>query len=113
MSITELAIKRPLLICVIFLTLIIFGFIGYSNLSYNLLPKFEAPIISVQTIYKGASSEEVQNNVTKKVEDAVSSIEGVDVVSSTSQYFNCCVAIKTKNKHQHRTNRCTTQNKSN
>ena len=54
MSITELAIKRPLLICVIFLTLIIFGFIGYSNLSYNLLPKFEAPIISVQTIYKGA-----------------------------------------------------------
>ena len=55
MSITELAIKRPLLICVIFLTLIIFGFIGYSNLSYNLLPKFEAPIISVQTIYKGAS----------------------------------------------------------
>ena len=98
MSITELAIKRPLLICVIFLTLIIFGFIGYSNLSYNLLPKFEAPIISVQTIYKGASSEEVQNNVTKKVEDAVSSIEGVDVVSSTSQENISIVVLQLKQK---------------
>ena len=45
MSITEIAIKRPLLISVIFVTLIIFGFFGYSLLSYNLLPKFEAPII--------------------------------------------------------------------
>ena len=85
MSITEIAIKRPLLISVIFITLIIFGFVGYSQLSYNLLPKFEAPVISIQTVYRGASSEEVQNNVTKKVEDAVSSIEGVDVISSSSQ----------------------------
>ena len=52
MSITEIAIKRPLLISVIFVTLIIFGFFGYSLLSYNLLPKFEAPIISIQTIIK-------------------------------------------------------------
>lgn len=98
MSITEIAIKRPLLISVIFLTLIIFGFIGYSQLSYNLLPKFEAPIISVQTIYKGASSEEVQNNVTKKIEDAVSSIEGVDVISSSSQENVSVVTVQLKQK---------------
>ena len=94
MSITEIAIKRPLLICVIFITLIIFGFVGYSQLSYNLLPKFEAPIISIQTIYKGASSEEVQNNVTKKIEDAVSSIEGVDVISSSSQENDSVVTVQ-------------------
>ncbi len=98
MSITEIAIKRPLLISVIFLTLIIFGFIGYSQLSYNLLPKFEAPIISVQTIYKGASSEEVQNNVTKKIEDAVSSIEGVDIISSSSQENVSVVTVQLKQK---------------
>jgi HAE1 family hydrophobic/amphiphilic exporter-1 len=96
MSITEIAIKRPLLISVVFLTLIIFGFFGYSLLNYNLLPKFEAPIISIQTIYKGASSEEVQNNVTKKIEDAVSSIEGVDVVSSSSQENVSMVIIQLK-----------------
>lgn len=98
MSITELAIKRPLLISVIFVTLIIFGFIGYSMLSYNLLPKFEAPIISIQTIYKGASSEEVQNNVTKKIEDAVSTIEGVDVISSSSQENVSMVIVQLKQK---------------
>ena len=98
MSITEIAIKRPLLICVIFLTLIIFGFIGYSQLSYNLLPKFEAPIISIQTVYKGASSEEVQSNVTKKIEDAVSSIEGVDVISSSSQENVSVVTVQLKQK---------------
>ncbi|HRH56183.1 MAG TPA: efflux RND transporter permease subunit [Chitinophagales bacterium] len=98
MSITEIAIKRPLLISVIFFTLIIFGFLGYSMLNYNLLPKFEAPIISIQTIYKGASSEEVQNNVTKKIEDAVSSIEGVDVVSSSSQENVSMVVVQLKQK---------------
>ena len=96
MSITEIAIKRPLLISVIFLTLIIFGFFGYSLLNYNLLPKFEAPSISIQTIYRGASSEEVQNNVTKKIEDAVSSIEGVDVVSSSSQENVSVVVVQLK-----------------
>ena len=98
MSITEIAIKRPLLISVIFFTLIIFGFLCYSSLSYNLLPKFEAPIISIQTIYKGASSEEVQNNVTKKIEDAVSSIEGVDVVSASSQENVSMVVVQLKQK---------------
>ena len=96
MSITEIAIKRPLLISVIFLTLIIFGFIGYSQLNYNLLPKFEAPVISVQTVYRGASSDEVQNNVTKKIEDAVSTIEGVDIISSSSQENISIVIVQLK-----------------
>ncbi|MEI6946750.1 efflux RND transporter permease subunit [Paraflavisolibacter sp. H34] len=85
MSITELSIKRPLLITVIFVTLVLFGWISYKNLDYNLLPKFEANVISVQTVYRGASSDEVQNSVTKKVEEAISAIEGVDNISSSSQ----------------------------
>jgi HAE1 family hydrophobic/amphiphilic exporter-1 len=98
MSITEIAIKRPLLIIVIFTILIIFGILGYSQLNYNLLPKFEAPFLSIQTVYKGASSEEVQNNVTKKIEDAVSSIEGVDIISSSSQENVSVVTIQLKQK---------------
>ena len=57
MSITELSIKRPLLITVIFVTLILFGWISYKQLDYNLLPKFEANVLSVQTVYLGASSD--------------------------------------------------------
>lgn len=84
MSITEVAIKRPLLITVIFVTLILFGFLSYQQLNYNLLPKFEANVIMVQTTYRGASPEEIQNTLTKPIEDAVSAIEGVDQIASTS-----------------------------
>ncbi|WP_337040980.1 efflux RND transporter permease subunit [Emticicia sp. 17c] len=85
MSITELSIKRPLLITVIFVTLILFGFISYKTLNYNLLPKFETNVIMVQTTYRGAASDEVESSVTKPLEEAVSSIEGVDMISSSSQ----------------------------
>src|SRR3954470_20062578 len=96
MSITEISIKRPLLITVIFVTMILFGWISYKQLDYNLLPKFEANVISVQTTYRGASSDEVQNSVTKKVEEAVSSIEGVDRVSASSQEGVSVVTIELK-----------------
>lgn len=83
-SITEIAIKRPLLIVVIFFTLILFGFLSYKSLNYNLFPKFDIPVIMVQTVYPGASSDEVESSVTKLLEDAVSSIEGVETISASS-----------------------------
>ncbi len=85
MSITEISIKRPLLITVIFTTLILFGYLSYQTLSYNLLPKFDSNTISVSTTYTGASPEEVQTSVTKPIEDAVAAIEGVDQITSSSQ----------------------------
>jgi len=84
-SITEVSIKRPLLITVIFVTLILFGFVSYKTLNYNLFPKFDIPVIMVQTTYRGAASDEVESSVTKPIEDAVSAIEGVKMISSTSQ----------------------------
>ncbi|MFT3886501.1 MAG: efflux RND transporter permease subunit [Flavobacteriales bacterium] len=96
MSITELSIKRPLLITVIFVTLVLFGFLGYKQLSYNLLPKFEANVVSVRTTYRGASPEEIQNTITKPLEDAVSAIEGVDQISSTSQEGLSAITVTLK-----------------
>lgn len=84
-SVTEVAIKRPLLITVIFVTLILFGFVSYNSLNYNLLPKFDIPIVMVQTVYPGASSDEVENSVTKHIEEAVSSVEGLKTISSSSR----------------------------
>jgi hydrophobic/amphiphilic exporter-1 (mainly G- bacteria), HAE1 family len=94
MSITELAIKRPLLITVIFVTLILFGFIGYNSLSLNLLPKFTTNTITVSTTYRGASPEEVLTSVTKPLEDALSSVEGIDAMSSSSQEGSSSITIE-------------------
>lgn len=96
MTITELSIKRPLLITVIFVTLILFGWISYKQLDYNLLPEFEANVISVQTTYRGASSDEVQNSVTKPLEEAVSTIEGVNSVSAKSEEGVSVLSVELK-----------------
>lgn len=95
-KLAELAINRPLLITVIFVTLILFGFISYKALNYNLLPKFDANVVTVITGYRGASAEEIENVVTRKVEDAVSTLEGVDRVTSTSQEGASIVTITLK-----------------
>lgn len=97
MSITEIAVKRPLLVTTVFIVLILFGVLGYKQLSYNLLPKFEANVISVATTYIGASADEVETNVTKRIEDALSSLEGLDRMTSTSQQGVSLVTIQLKN----------------
>lgn len=97
MSITEIAVKRPLLIIVIFTVLFIFGARSYFNLNYNLLPKIEVPTVSVSTVYPGAAAAEVETSVTKKLEDAFSSIEGLDKITSTSQEGVSSVVIALKN----------------
>ncbi|WP_158795626.1 efflux RND transporter permease subunit [Pedobacter sp. L105] len=96
MSITEISIKRPLLIIVIFTVLIIFGIESYFQLSYNLLPKIQINTVSVSTIYTGASASEVESSVTKKLEDAFSSIEGLDKISSTSQEGISLITVQLK-----------------
>ncbi len=75
MTITELAIKRPTLIIVIFLALGLLGVFGYFQLRYELLPKVTPPFVVISTVYPGASPSEVENSVTKPVEDAVASVE--------------------------------------
>jgi HAE1 family hydrophobic/amphiphilic exporter-1 len=97
MSITEVAVKRPLLILTVFTVLILFGFLSYQQLSYNLLPKFEANVISVVTTYRGAAADEVETNVTKRIEDALSSLEGLDRMTSTSQEGASSVIVQLKN----------------
>lgn len=84
MKITEVSIKRPSIILVLFIVLTFLGLTSYRNLSYELLPKFSAPIVTVTAVYPGASPNEVENTVTKELEDAVSSMENVDRITATS-----------------------------
>lgn len=92
MSITEISIKRPTLIVVIFTVLTFLGIMSYNKLNYELLPKYSEPILIVMTNYPGASPSEVENSVTKKIEDAVSSVEDIDNIKSTS-YEGASVSI--------------------
>ena len=84
MTITELAIKRPSLIIVIFTILIGGGMLSYNQLSYQLLPDFSPPIITVTTPYPGASPSVVESQVSEPMEDALSGLENINEVTSFS-----------------------------
>jgi HAE1 family hydrophobic/amphiphilic exporter-1 len=94
MSITEISIKRPTLIVVIFAVLAILGITCYNLLNYELVPKLSFPAISVSTVYPGASANVVENSVTKKIEDALSSLENVNSIQSTSQEGISIISIE-------------------
>lgn len=85
MSITEIAIKRPTLVVVIFTVLALLGITCYTNLNYELIPKLSFPSLSIVTSYPGASANEVESSVSKKLEDALSSLENVKSMQTTSQ----------------------------
>ncbi|MEN0005907.1 MAG: efflux RND transporter permease subunit [Bacteroidota bacterium] len=80
----ELAIKRPTLVVALFAVLSIVGMLSYFQLNTELLPKFSAPIVTITTIYPGASPSEVENGVTKPIEDAISTLESIRFLRSIS-----------------------------
>lgn len=84
MKITDISIKRPSLVIVVFTALTLLGLLSYFSLGYELLPKFSNNVVSISTIYPGASPNEVENTVTKKIEDAVSSMENIKKINSVS-----------------------------
>lgn len=84
MTITELSIKRPTLIVVIFTVLAVLGIFSFQQLKYELLPKMSIPWVTVITVYPGASPQEVETAVTKVVEDAVSGVDKINTVYGTS-----------------------------
>lgn len=84
MTITELSIKRPVLIIVIFTALTLLGFFGYKQLKYEMMPNVNIPMVTILTIYPGASANQVESAITKKIEDAVSGLDKVDNIVSTS-----------------------------
>ncbi|TSA26520.1 MAG: efflux RND transporter permease subunit [Ignavibacteriales bacterium] len=84
MTITELSIKRPSLVIIVFSALIVLGLFAFRQLKYELLPKISPPIITITTIYPGASPNEVETGVTKPIEDAVSGMDKVTNVRSSS-----------------------------
>lgn len=84
MTLTELSIKRPSFIIVIFTILIGGGLLSYNQLSYELLPDFSPPILTVTTTYPGASPATVESQVSKPMEDALSGLENISEVTAFS-----------------------------
>ncbi len=84
MNITQISISRPSLIIVLFSVFTLLGIIGYFNLNYELLPDFNQPVVVIKTLYPGAEPQEVESSLSRKIEDALSNLEGVDYLETKS-----------------------------
>jgi len=93
MNISRFAVRRPVTICMVFSAIAVLGWISFQRLAVDQLPDVALPSITVSTTYEGAGPAEVERLVTEYVEKAVSTIDGVKEVRSTSKENNSTVII--------------------
>ncbi len=94
MLISDFCIRRPVFATVLSLLIVLIGLISYDRLSVREYPAIDEPVVSVVTSYKGASPEVIESQVTKPLEDQLSGIEGVDVMTSRSRSERSLINIK-------------------
>ena len=97
MDIIKLSIKRPSVLIVMLSLLLLGGFYSYKLLNYELIPKFEVNVVTISTIYAGASPSEIESTVTKKIEDAVSALENIKKIQSYSYESLSVVVVRLTN----------------
>ncbi|MCC0642842.1 MULTISPECIES: efflux RND transporter permease subunit [unclassified Clostridioides] len=85
MNLTHTSVKRPLTIIMVFLVLIVFGGIGYKKMSINLMPDIEIPVVMVMTTWTGAGPQDVDEQVSQKVDESLSAVSNVNSTISSSQ----------------------------
>ena len=84
MRLSEVSVKRPVFATVISLLLVIIGLLAATRLPIRELPNVESPVVSIETIYRGASADVVETKITQIIEDRVSGLEGVTKITSQS-----------------------------
>ena len=85
MQLPELCIKRPVFATVLSLMIVLIGVISFQRLTVREYPKIDTPVVSVRTVYKGASPQVIESQITQPLEDSISGIEGVRTVKSVSR----------------------------
>ena len=85
MLLSEISIRRPVLATMMSLGLILFGVIGLSRLPVRELPDVDPPIVTVTTVYAGASADVVETQITEPIEETLTSIEGIKTLTSESR----------------------------
>jgi hydrophobic/amphiphilic exporter-1 (mainly G- bacteria), HAE1 family len=85
MFFAKTAVNKPVFTAVIILTFVVLGAFSYSDLGVDLFPEVEFPIVTIQTVYPGAGPVEIENLVSREIEEVVGSINGVKDISSMSR----------------------------
>jgi hydrophobic/amphiphilic exporter-1 (mainly G- bacteria), HAE1 family len=93
MKLAEVSVNRPVFAIMMTAALIVLGVVSYESLGLDLMPKTDAPVVSVQANLPGASAEEIETQITKRIEEAVNTISGIDELRASSDQGNSRVTI--------------------
>ena len=85
MILSDISIRRPVLATVMSLLIMLIGLIAFDRLPVREYPNIDAPVVSVRTVYPGASAEVMESQITKTLEDSLSGIEGIRTIKSVSR----------------------------
>src|SRR5712692_7216799 len=96
MSLSDVAIKRPVFTSMMALCLIVLGIMGAKRLGTDLFPDVTFPVVMVTTVYKGAGPGEIETQVTKPLEDSIAGISGIDKMHSWSRENASTIAVQFK-----------------
>jgi len=94
MTISDIALKRPVGSIVLSLVIILMGAVGFNFLSVRLYPAIDPPIITVQTSYTGANGEIIESQITEPLEKSINGIEGVKSISSQSAIGSSNITVE-------------------
>ena len=84
MNIAHGPINRPILTAVVFIIIIILGGVSFNRLSIDLMPEIEYPTISVVTSYSNVGPQEIEESITRPIEEALAAVQGAEEITSTS-----------------------------
>ncbi|GLC28361.1 efflux RND transporter permease subunit [Roseisolibacter agri] len=93
MILSDVSIKRPVFATMLMVALVVLGVVSYQRLAIDEYPDVTRPVVSIQTAYPGASPEVIEREVSKPIEEAVNTVQGIREVSSTSYEGNSNVRV--------------------
>ncbi|MDP2416128.1 MAG: efflux RND transporter permease subunit [Hydrogenophaga sp.] len=96
MQLPEISIRRPVFATVLSLLILLVGWVSFTGLTVREYPKIDEPTVTVQTRFGGASSEVIESQITKTLEDSLAGIEGVDVITSISRQEQSQITVRFK-----------------
>lgn len=85
MILSDLSVKRPVFASVISLLLIVFGLVAFGRLPLREYPDIDPPVVTIETLYPGASANVVETRITEIIEERIAGVEGIRFIESTSE----------------------------
>jgi len=94
MILSDVSVKRPVFASVMSLLLIAFGLVAFDRLPLREYPDIDPPVVSIETVYRGAAANVVESRITQVIEDRIAGVEGIEYIQSVSEDGRSAITVE-------------------